>query len=107
MVQKIRENKQHINGAENILLKDSATTGVRNYDQKSSGMPAMVTSRKGQLPAGSVFTKSSAQRHLLQDWWVESSHNLRISMQHGRQSARRLLVAISNTGLLIKCFIIH
>ncbi|GFX59072.1 hypothetical protein TNCV_3815061 [Trichonephila clavipes] len=41
MVQRVRENEQiqqNIKGTEDILFK-GCTTGVRNYDQNSSGRP--------------------------------------------------------------------
>ncbi|GFS57460.1 hypothetical protein TNCV_1401461 [Trichonephila clavipes] len=41
------QKKQHINGAENILLKGCTKTGVRNYDQKSSGSCQVIYSQFG------------------------------------------------------------
>ncbi|GFT62333.1 hypothetical protein TNCV_4717261 [Trichonephila clavipes] len=75
MVQKKRKElkQQHMNGTGNNLLKGCTITGVRNYNQKSSGRPGMVRSGKWRLPEELVFTKSSFQRHLPQDYREESS----------------------------------
>ncbi|GFV92752.1 hypothetical protein TNCV_1376021 [Trichonephila clavipes] len=56
-----REEQQHMNGAENILLKCCATTGVRNEDQKSSGRPG---SGAAFIPHRNLWTAVD------RSWWT-------------------------------------
>ncbi|GFT47461.1 hypothetical protein TNCV_3749981 [Trichonephila clavipes] len=55
MVQRSREKEQlqlHIHGTENILLKGCTSTGVSNYDQKSSRQTDHLTGTTAHAPRG-------------------------------------------------------
>ncbi|GFX93948.1 HTH_Tnp_Tc3_2 domain-containing protein [Trichonephila clavipes] len=58
------QKQQNFNGTENILLRDCATTGVRNYDQKSYGRSdigaARNSLRSGKFSACHVSSRQTS-----------------------------------------------